>query len=355
MSTRSRTRRTALFGGGLLLGVLSVAPIGAAAPAASAATPPTGGYASTYFAINYDTATPTVDPPADEQNSTGAHNSATLVGWSAGSVDFVVTFPGVGGPGGIAFATGDGAGEGIPCTVNSWWHDGTTEKVAVHCSVPISDAYYQVAYTRQVAAAGSYAYAQASRPTAASYTPDATYQYSTSGMKMTVTRQGVGRYTVTVPSVVTAGGTVAVGASGSANAYCRVVAWKPTGSGAVSTQKVLVNCDRPWGGPVDSPFVIAYAQGTSILGAKDLAGYWLNANRPYAKDYIAPHRGIGNQAAHIWNDPPGTVYTGTGYWVTCSSTPAKDAATPFLLQTAGSFAYVTAEGPSHNVCNFWSG
>jgi hypothetical protein len=351
----SRWRKAALLGTGF---AVAVTVSGAVSPA-TAASPAAGGYASVYFAIDYTVdqngATPIVEPPVNGQNSSGARNFATVTGWTNNSVDFVVTFPGVGGPGGIAFAVGDGAGQGIPCTVNSWWHVDTTEKVAVHCSAPINYYYYNVAYTRQVAAGGSYAYAQASRPTTSSYTPDATYQYATSGKKMTVTRQSVGRYTVTVPSVVTNGGTVAVGSTGGANAYCRVVSWKPTSNARVSNQKVLVRCDRPWGGPVDSPFGIAYAQGTSILGAKGLAGYWINANRPYAKDYIAPHRGVDSQTARIWNDPPGTVYTGTGYWVTCLSSPTREAATPFLLQSAGAFTYVTPEGNSHNVCNFWSG
>jgi hypothetical protein len=328
-----------------------IAPVGAATAASSA---PTGGYASSYFAIKYDAPTPSIDPPAAEQNSANKHNSAALSSWTTSAVDFIVTFPGVGGPGGVAFATADGAGEGIPCTVSSWQQVGSAEKVAVHCSAPLNDSYYQVAYTRQVAAGGSYAYAYADRPAAASYTPDLTYQYATSGKKMTVTRQSTGRYTVIVPAVVTSGGTVAIGASGSSNAYCRVASWQATSSTPVSAQKVLVNCDRPWGSAIDSAFAIAYAQGTNILGAKGLAGYWINANRPFAKDYVAPHWGVSNQTAHIWNDSPGTVYTGTGYAITCSSSRSREAGTPFLLQAAGEFTYVTAAGPSHNVCNFFS-
>ena len=312
-----------------------------------ASTGPPGGFASISFSINWDGARPVADPPISGQNSAHRKNVVTITAWTADSVDFVVTFPGVGGPGGVALANIDGPGV---CTVRTWSHSQTTEKVAVHCAPTADYGIFHVAYTRQVAADGSYAYAQASRPTLPSYTPDPTYQYATSGKRMTVTRQSVGRYTVTIPSVVTAGATVAIGSSGSKEAVCRVASWKPTSQQQVSTQQVLVRCDAPWGVPIDSPFVIVYAQGTSILGRQLPGSWWINAKDPSRQSYIPPQSGT-NAPVRIYRDAPGEYHTSDGYFVDCTSAPARSAPTPFLLQGAGEFTYVTPEGSTHNVCS----
>ena len=347
-SPHARKRVTSLIGTGVLLAAALAGPV-MTAGAAQAATG--GGYGSISFTVDTDSGAPKVLPPEAQQNSAGAHNWATVKSASARSVDLVVTFPKIGGKGGVALANAQGLGESIVCAATSWWQSGTAEKVQVHCNQAPGWAWYDVAYTRQVAAGGSYAYALANRPAAASYTPSTSYQYATSGKPMTVTRQSAGRYTVRVPSVVTAGSTVAVGASGASGAVCRVASWAPTTGHAVSDQKVTVRCDAPWGAAKDSTFVLVYAQGSTILGAKALGGsWWVNANRPYAKDYFPPQVGIGSPALRMYREAPGDYYASYGYYVACSSSPTRGAATPFLLQGAGSFTYLTQVGSTANVC-----
>lgn len=112
--------------------------------------------------------------------------------------------------------------------------------------------------------------------------------------------------------------------------------------------EVLVRCDQPWGGPIDSPFVIVYAQGTNILGEKRLgSGWWIIAKDAAKTSYIPPQRGT-SEPVWLYQDSPGDYHTSDGVFVTCTSAPARFASTPFLLQSAGDFLYVTPEGRTHN-------
>ena len=68
---------------------------------------------------------------------------------------------------------------------------------------------------------------RADAPTAASYTPNLTYQFNSTGAVNTITRSGVGVYTVHFPGLDGNGGTALVTAYGGGNESCKVASWGP--------------------------------------------------------------------------------------------------------------------------------
>ena len=97
--------------------------------------------------------------------------------------------------------------------------------------------------------------------------------------------------------------------------------------------------------------MIVYAQGTSILGDKRVEnGWWINA-KDASRTYYIPAQWRHSQSVRMYQDVPGEYHTSDGAFVDCPSAPARSASTPFLLQGAGAFTYITPEGPTHNVCS----
>ncbi len=82
---------------------------------------------------------------------------------------------------------------------------------------------------------------------AASYTPAKPYQYSSANAVNTVSRSGVGVYTVELPGLgrSVATGDVQVTAYGSTNDFCQVGSWSSSGS----NELVTVRCFDPAGAP----------------------------------------------------------------------------------------------------------
>ena len=99
------------------------------------------------------------------------------------------------------------------------------------------------------------AYLWADRPQDSSYTPDSHYAYSSAGRSPTVTRQGTGRYTATLPGMPK-GGAAHVTGYGSAAKRCVV--------GGIRTsdapQRVKVRCYDAAGDPTNAKFTLAYVR-----------------------------------------------------------------------------------------------
>jgi hypothetical protein len=96
-------------------------------------------------------------------------------------------------------------------------------------------------------------YVWADNPTAASYTPNLTYTGNPSNSPVSITRTGMGQYTVSFQNFGghgQAGGNVQVTAYGGYNEYCKVVNWNSSGTDFL----VNVHCFTPLGYPVDTRF-----------------------------------------------------------------------------------------------------
>lgn len=99
------------------------------------------------------------------------------------------------------------------------------------------------------------AYAWANNPTAAAYTPSLIYSYNSSGGLITITRAGIGRYSVKFAGLGgngIAGGHVQVTAYGQGSETCKVVNWASGGADFV----VNVQCFGSPGTPVDTRYTI---------------------------------------------------------------------------------------------------
>ncbi|MET8450099.1 hypothetical protein [Streptomyces sp. NPDC005209] len=141
------------------------------------------------------------------------------------------------------------------------------------------------AWLREVAEAaradlgGRFGYVWANQPAAASYTPSPTYQFNSAGSVNTITRSGVGQYTVRLPSIGSAAGHVQVTAYGDVLARCKTVNWYPSGT----AQLVNVRCFTFGGSPRDTQFTLTYTRGTGLLRATPAAYAW--ANQPTTASY----------------------------------------------------------------------
>jgi hypothetical protein len=125
---------------------------------------------------------------------------------------------------------------------------------------------------------GAWAYVWANQPAAASYTPSLTYQYNSVGGNNTITRSGIGLYTVDMPGVGANTGTVAVTAYGSGSDYCKVGAWWSAGADL----SVTVRCFTSAGVATDSAFAAHYVRAVPSMGPM---GYvW--ANDPTDNAYL---------------------------------------------------------------------
>jgi hypothetical protein len=178
------------------------------------------------------------------------------LGVSGGDVQVTPVFGGValsGGPQPAWVAIGD-------CTVAGWGPNGPDESVDIRCYSPNgspSDLQFTVVFVARQAlkgpGSGHAAYLWAGLPTAASYTPDSHYRYSHPAGASHVTRQGVGRYTVTLDAMGP-GGTVKVTAYGASATRCTVASIRASGS----PQRVGVRCFTLAGAPANSAFSLAY-------------------------------------------------------------------------------------------------
>lgn len=118
-----------------------------------------------------------------------------------------------------------------------------------------------------------WAFAWGDQPSTASYTANTTWSRNSLGGNTTVTRNGVGSYTVSFPNVGRSiGGNVLVNAYGSDNVRCNSSGWGSSGT----TLNANVSCYTPAGALADSRFVISYRKKGSSRGGYTGAYVWNN-------------------------------------------------------------------------------
>jgi len=130
--------------------------------------------------------------------------------------------------GGNVLVTAYGSGSET-CKVVSWNHIGdflADVRCFNHLGNPV-DTMYTVRVGVNNAAFGKNGYAWANNPASASYTPDATYSFNSSGGAISITRSGIGNYAVQFAGLGggTVGGNVLVTAYGSGSETCKVASW----------------------------------------------------------------------------------------------------------------------------------
>lgn len=101
-----------------------------------------------------------------------------------------------------------------------------------------------------------FAYSQTAVP-AGTYAPDPTRQWVTSGGIATVTRTGIGAYTVIFPGIGIPDGIAHVTAVTRTGEWCQVLAYGPSGT----AERVDLRCYRPGGSPADSRFSVVFSSG----------------------------------------------------------------------------------------------
>lgn len=120
----------------------------------------------------------------------------------------------------------------------------------------------------------SSAYVWANDPAAESYTPDERYQYNSSGEVNTITKTGVGTYTVHLPGMNGSAGNVQVTATGGSTTngapgeICQL-------AGEAKGSDFFVICYGLGGEPADVSFSLLYTNGNVFLGWNS-AYIWAN-------------------------------------------------------------------------------
>jgi hypothetical protein len=177
-------------------------------------------------------------------------------------------------------------------------------------------------------------YVWANDPTAGSYTPSTSYQRNSTGALNTITRTGVGAYTVNFANLgIYYGGTVNVTAYGSGSENCKVYWWGPV----LADMNVHVRCFNAAGAAADTRFTASFARPTS----SSRFGYvW--ANQPSSASYT-----------------PSTWYqynsTGALNTITRSGAGRYQVTFPGLgIGGAGGTVKVTAYGGGNEVCHVYS-
>jgi len=190
--------------------------------------------------------------------------------------------------------------------------------------------------------AKGFAFLWADQPTASNYTPNANYNYNSTATLNTVTRNGVGNYTVVIPGLSKQGGDVQVtGYSTTATPVrCKSAGWGSFGSGTLAN----VVCFDGTGAPADALYSFAFA-----------------LNEPFG--YVSAGHSLG---AYAWANKPGDekIYTPSKTWNFSSfgtgrmtsqklSTGFYEAGLPGNLSYSSSVAFATAfdEENSNAYCN----
>ncbi|MFI5527492.1 hypothetical protein ACIA8O_02940 [Kitasatospora sp. NPDC051853] len=285
MSVRlfSRVVRTAL----LALSVpaaLVAAALPTAGPAA-AAVPDRYGFAF------LDNPTP---PPAYVPDTTRQWGSWPSPAANPVKVDqvgvgqYVVHFPLIAGPGGIAHATAVGR-TGSWCQVKGWGPVGTGLDVTVLCykpgGIPVNSqftALYTTSSGVPAPAGGSYGYTY-SAPTGAVIT-----QYNSSGGVNTVSHGSTGIWKAWLPGL---GGATQLGnfqvtaVDGVQGARCKVADWYPGSTG----QTAIVACFDAANNPYDTRWTLSYSVKRAVHGPayppKYFGHLWFNGGVPAGTNF----------------------------------------------------------------------
>ncbi|GAB5536362.1 MAG: hypothetical protein Rubg2KO_26110 [Rubricoccaceae bacterium] len=145
------------------------------------------------------------------------------------------------------------------CVSGGWDRSGDDLIANIHCYDPsgvLVDSRFTVLFaTTSGITVPHMAYAWASNPDAASYTPDGSYAYNGGGGTITASRSDTGTYEMEFVglSAGTGLGHVQVTTYNS-NALCRIQGWNIVSGSVV----VDVGCQDSNGAPIDSPYTVLY-------------------------------------------------------------------------------------------------
>jgi hypothetical protein len=197
-------------------------------------------------------------------NSSGAANTVVRTGVGA----YIASLPNLGAATGHVQVTAYGTGS-ERCKVANWSPSGSTQQVNVRCftstGTPV-DTLFTMTYVDDINLIGGAslfgaggtgapgptgAYVWANQPTTASYAPALSYQWNDFGGTNTITRSGVGLYSVQFAGQTLSEGDVQVTAYGYGSEYCKVAYWTQ-GAG------VQVRCFSSAGVPVDTYFTVTF-------------------------------------------------------------------------------------------------
>jgi hypothetical protein len=286
-------------------------------------------------------------PSSASLNTNGGTNSASWTQTGVARVDF----PGLGKVGGGTVQVTAIGTTSARCKVGGWGATGTKVEAWVNCytaggarvSVP-----FAVSYVRRAGTPGMEgAYVWANSASAASYTPARFYQWNSTGAVNTVTRTGLGRYTVSFPGQTFTGGTVEVSAYGGGTGYCKVEAWF---SGATG-QDVLVRCFTTSGAPADELFTAKFTRGSPTL-ARTFGFAWANepSNPSYQPSSTYQLTSVSAECGQQTRGPVTITRSSTGrYRVSFAGLPANS--------PLKSHVKVTGYGSGSDTCKLvgWTG
>ena len=211
-----------------------------------------------YLWANQPTANEYTPDPNYSYSSTGSAGNNIVYRFSTGQ--YAAGYAGLSIEGGNAqVASWSGHGR---CKVNHMRAGSdTAEYIYVDCRTAagdLVDAAFDVVFAVEVGLTGvatrKAAYVHADQPTIASYQPANQFN-NQSKVLNTVTRSGVGTYTVTLRGMPK-GGSAQVTAAGMTRRACNLTGIRLTSL----PQKVGVHCFKPNGDPVDSGFFLTYTR-----------------------------------------------------------------------------------------------
>ena len=230
---------------------------------------------------------------------------------------YAVTFNGLSGSSG-GHVQISGYNNNVSCYSNGW--GGNPIEADVLCADingnPV-DSSFEIAIVPSGTSPPAMAFSWADQDAAASYTPNSSYNYSSSGSVTNIQRTATGQYTVTYAGLDAArwyGGNAMATAYGS-QARCVTSNFGPGNAGSY---QVSVNCYNLSGGAIDTRFDLltvppagyAYAYIPDGSTASVSSVYSFN---PSGKPVTASHDGTGSYTVHF----PGA---GIGYgWVAHAS------------------------------------
>lgn len=197
----------------------------------------------------------------------------------------------------------------VRCHAASWGADGDDLLVGVRCydrAANLAAGKFAVWYAAGGTPSGrpGLAYLR-SDSASASHTPSSAAQYSSAGGTHTVTRNGVGQYSVILANQAVFGGTVAVSAFGAAAGACSVASFYPVGANL----QVDVRCFGGTGEAADRRFALRFLS-TEPGASTDLQYVW--AEQPTAASY-APSAWY--QSTSQANGPARITRAGAGHYV----------------------------------------
>jgi hypothetical protein len=296
-----RPARAVLLVLGLLAALLSAALPAAGSAHAAAAAPDRWGF------VFMDNPTPPpgyVPDPSRQWGSWTSPSTNPVTVDPLGGGTYLLHFPQIGGPGGVAHVTAVDTNGGF-CQLLDWQQNGTVEDVVVSCYGP-SGAPQNLPFTAVYSAGsgalptpvGSYGYIDS--------TPSGSIvsQYNSTGATNFVSHGGTGVWKASLPNLglsTFSGNFQATAVNPQQGARCKIGDWAPDSSG----QTAIVACFNSAGAPLDTEWTLSYTYQRPIIGFAfpRLFGYqWFNGSLPAATNFNSATASNGISVG-------GTLYT----------------------------------------------